>query len=150
MTDFDILVPDDKIDSAASNLGSKVGEKQSSVANTRFVDISPGVEIDSNLVVKYGGGSARFDFDFLWEEAKTARFMGLDCTIMGLEDLILLKAALGRQGIDDYGKFKSDLSDLEGLVGAQQVNYNKLKGRAKRLGMTDKLQEKLKIIGIEK
>ncbi len=146
MKDFDILVPDDQIKIIATDLGLKVGEKHSSVANTRFVDISPGVEIDSNLVVKYDGGSVMFDFDFLWEEARVVRFMGLECTIMGLEDLILLKAALGRQGIDDFGKFKSDLSDMEGLLGAQNVNYEKLRARADKLGMLEKLEEKLKII----
>lgn len=64
----------------------EVREKHGSVADTRFVDVAGGVEIDSNLVVKYEGGGARFDFDFLWKEARMVRFMGLDCAIMGLED----------------------------------------------------------------
>ena len=147
MKDFDILVPDNKITVLADNLQLMVGEKHSSVADTRFVDISPGVEINSGLVVKYPGGVVQFDFDLLWEESKTVRFMGLECQIMGLEDLVLLKAALGRQGTDDFGKFKSDLSDMEGLVGSQQVDWVKLKKRAERMCMLRRLNDQLEKLG---
>ena len=149
MKDFDILVSNSEIGKVAAMLNLQLGEKDSSVAYTKFVDIGPGVEINSNLVVKTENQRIRFDFDFLWEEAKMTRFMGLEIPMMGLEDLILFKAALGRVGTDDWGKHKDDITDIEGLIGTQSVNWTKLKKRAARLNMIDRLVEKLKLINID-
>ena len=149
MKDFDILVPNSEIEQVASALHLKVGEKDSSVAYTRFADIGPGVEIVSNLQVKAGKVLVPFDFDFLWEEARIVRFMGHECRIMGLEDLILFKAALGRSGPDDWGKHKDDLIDIEGLIGAQNVDWDNLVRRARILGMEARLKEKLSALGSE-
>lgn len=149
MKDFDILVPDNEIEQIASALGFMVGVKDSSVAYTRFVDIAPGVEIVSNLRVKVNGLNIPFSFDFLDEESKSIRFMGLPCKIMGLEDLILFKAALGRLGPDDWGKHKDDLSDIEGLIGAQNVDWRKLLKRARELKMEERLREKIAQLGKE-
>ncbi|MFA6512547.1 MAG: nucleoside monophosphate kinase [Patescibacteria group bacterium] len=148
MKDFDILVPDDKIESLASDLKLSSGVKDSSVAFTRYVDIAPGVEIDSNLTVKTPGGPVEFSFDFLWPEVVYARIMGLRVPLMGLEDTILFKAALGRLGTDDWGKHKDDISDIEGLMGAQSVNLSKLVSRAESLTMIPRLREVLSRINV--
>ena len=75
--------------------------------------------------------------------------MGFECNIMGLEDLILFKAALGRFGPDDWGKHKDDLSDVEGLIGAQNVDWGKLLERSRLLGMEARLKEKVTSLGHE-
>lgn len=149
MKDFDILVPDEKIEQIATELGLKVGEKHSSVADTKFVDIAPGVEINSNLEVKVGDRQVNFGFQSLYQQAHKVRFMGLECAIMGLEDLIIFKAALGRFGHDDWGKHKDDLSDIEGMVGAQNVNWGNLKNRANESGLLDTVKDKLKAVNIQ-
>jgi len=149
MKDFDILVPDDEIEPVAKILGLEVGVKDSSVAYTKFTDIAPGVEIVSNLCVKVGNMQVPFGFDFLMDESRAVRFMGLNCRIMGLEDLILFKAALGRFGPDDWGKHKDDLSDVEGLIGAQNVDWGKLLERSRLLGMEARLKEKVTSLGHE-
>lgn len=148
MKDFDILVPDDSIDVLARDLGTKVGEKNSSVAYTKFADIAEGVEINSNLLVKASRLGIPFDFDFLWEEVRWVRFLALPCPIQGLEDLILLKAALGRLGPDDWGKRKDDSTDIEGLVGVQAVDWIKLRQRSQRLGMGERLVGKLAEVNV--
>jgi len=65
------------------------------------------------------------------------------------EDLILFKAALGRSGPDDWGKHKDDLIDIEGLIGAQNVDWDNLVRRARILGMEARLKEKLSALGSE-
>ncbi len=149
MKDFDILVPDDKISLLSEHFSFPSGVKDSSVAYTRFVDISPGVEINSDLTVKTPQGSVNFPFDFLWPEAVTARIMGLNVPLMGLEDTILFKAALGRLGNDDWGKHKDDISDIEGLIGAQSVDFPKLISRANQLSMLVRLREILSRINVK-
>lgn len=39
------------------------------------------------------------------------------------------------------------ISDMEGLLGAQNVDCNKLRERADKLGMRGRLEEKLKLLG---
>jgi adenylate kinase len=148
MKDFDILVPDDKIDALSADLGFPAGTKDSSVAFTRYVDIAPGVEIDSDLTVKTPQGPVKFSFDYLWPEVVYARIMGLKVPLMGLEDTILFKSALGRLGTDDWGKHKDDISDIEGLMGAQSVNMTKLLSRAEDLNMVPRLREVLSRINV--
>jgi adenylate kinase len=144
-----ILVPENQIDDLATNLHLSPDTKNSSVALTRFVDIAPGVEINSDLKVKTPDGTIEFPFDFLWPESIQTRIMGLSIPLMGLEDTILLKAALGRFGPDDWGKHKDDISDIEGLFGAQSVNFSKLVSRAESLRMLPRLREILTRIDIK-
>lgn len=148
MKDFDILVPDDKIDAIAQTIGTPVKVKDSSVAYTRSTYIGDSVECLSNLAVYAGKRKIPFKFDFLWEEMRFVRFMGLRTPIMGVEDLIIFKASLSRVGIDDFGRHKDDLSDVEGLIGRQQIDWKKLKSRADRLGVTKHLESKLKMLNI--
>lgn len=149
MKDFDILVPENKQKIITQTIGTPVKIKDSSVAYTRSSYVGNSVETVSGLVVYAGKQKIPFSFEFLWEEVRFVRFMGLKVPIMGLEDLVLFKIALGRLGIDDFGKYKDDLSDVEGLIGIQQVNWKKLQTRAERLGMEKRLKAKLKLFGIK-
>lgn len=142
--DFDILVPDDKIGFIAGQCGKEIGEKVSPHAYTK--SIYPGrvcVEALSNLIVYTDGQKISFPFEFLWEEVKHVRFMGLRCPFMGIEDLMLFYAALGREGLDYQGKMKYDLTNLARLSRLPAVDWLKLRERAEKLGMIKRLRQKL-------
>lgn len=148
MKDFDILVPDQKLDFIAKTIGTPVRIKDSSVAYTRSSYVGNSVEVVSNLVVYADGQKIPFPFKFLWEEVRLVRFMGVSVPIMGLEDLILFKTALGRVGTDDFGRHKDDLADVEGLIGRCDIDWKKLSKRAGRLRMEERLRKKLAAINI--
>jgi adenylate kinase len=148
MKDFDILVPDEKIEVISGEMHLPVEDLNSSVANTRYMEVSDGIEVVSNLEVTTDGQSTPFDFNFLLAGSKTVRFMGMPCTLMGVEDLILFKCALGRFGEDDFGKMKDDLSDVQGLVGVQNINWTILRQRAQQLKMEERLVKKLSQINV--
>lgn len=146
--DFDILVPDSKIEEIAARIGEEVQEKRSAHADTRSVYPGDSVEAISDLIVHVGDQDIPFPFEFLWEEVKFIRFMGMKCPFMGIEDLMLLYAALARQGKDYYGKEKRDLTNLAYLAGRSSVDWLRLRERTQRLGMMDRLTDKLQEVGI--
>lgn len=147
--DFDILVPDEDIELIASEVNQIVAVKDSSHAYTRSAYVGDSVETISNLAVKVDGQLVPFPFEFFEEKVTMFRFMGMECPFMSVEDLMLLYAGLAREGKDDFGKQKRDLTYLKKLSLKPEVDWQLMKERSLNLGMLTRLQEKLSDVGLE-
>ena len=153
LKDLDILVPTlNDLKAIGEGVGENVEHLVSAFADTQYLNFSEGVEVVSDLVVIYkeNGKEKRtaFPFDELMTDARRVRFLGEECLIMSPETLIIFKFSLGRFGIDKWGHHKDDYEDAMGVIISQNIDFEKLKKRAEKLGVFDRVLLGGKILNI--
>ncbi len=151
LKDLDILVPSlTDLETIARNVDGKIELIKSSYAISRYLNYSSGVELVTDLSIRYieegQVKEIKFAFADLDKDSKIVRFMGENCKIMSPEWLIVLKLCMGRSGKDDYGHNKNDYADAYDVTVSQPIDYERIKAMARQIGAEKRVEEGLTIL----
>ena len=151
LKDLDVYVPTkDGMEIVAKSIGVPTESLESSYAISQYLNYSSGVELVTDLSIKYteDGQSKVINFPYqrLDQDARIVRFFGENVKIMSPEWLIILKLCMGRSGQDDFGHNKNDYADAYDVTVSQPVDYDLVMSIAKEVGAEKRVVSGLEIL----
>jgi hypothetical protein len=146
MVDFDVLVPEEKIDEAERlllKMGYESTKTQTGFApgRRRHHHIPPLVKRNSGAIVEIHRAfcclpysSIRFDYKEIWGNARPGRLLGSPCLFLAPEDTLLLIALDATHGIA-FDRALRHLCDLRPISSTTGFSWDILVQRSARYGM---------------
>jgi|SRR3989344_2559578 len=143
--DIDVVVPSvDDSENLASKIGNEIHYASSSnVGVMNYLNLGD-VDVLSDVILYSDREDKRrerlFSFDELAEDAMEVDFFGVKTKMTSPEMTVLMKFYLGRFGIDKWGVIKDDYEDGWGTFIKKDLNIEKLRQRANRMGIEEELE----------